>query len=219
MKKYFVLSSMAMLFMSQSLFAQYYDKDAEQFCTKVNGHPYKCRSVSHLSCAAYGGLMMTSVSGNAVNDEEGTLGGLDLGIRLSNTWGQSCCPVCFTLNAYLDLKYATYLSSDLDYDENPTNSSAQLSITPGIGLGRWSIECGPFIGYNDYNDFYGGEWDGYWETDTHGFDYGLRLRVRTVISIGQTPLEFGLHYDIGLSDRHGDFKKNDLVLTVGYPLF
>lgn len=214
------LFAMALLFVNQNLFAQNYNKEVEQYCYGVGNHPLRCHSFSEFGGSVYFGLMMSSVSGEVTNKNY-NLGGIDLGLRLTNTWGLTCQPVQFELSAYLDVRCATYVSiSDDDEDGSytldelpneptPTNYAAQLAITPGIKIGKWSIGCGPYIGYcgykNDYEEIFN-------DPDVSGLDYGLRIRT----AIHFTKVELGLHYDIGLDDHDGDYKKKDLVLSIGY---
>lgn len=213
------LVAMALLFINQNLFAQYYDDSVEQYCYRVGNHPLQCHSFSEFGGSVYFGIMMSSVSGDVVNKNY-NLGGIDLGLSLTNRWGRTCWPVQFELSAYLDIKFATYVSTsddedgsytldDISNDPTPTNYAAQLAITPGIRINKWSIGGGPYIGYcgykNDYEELFS-------DPDYSGMDYGLR--VRTAIHFSK--VELGLHYDIGLDDHDGDYKKNDLVLTIGY---
>lgn len=211
------LMGMTLLVVSQNLFAQKYNKEVEQYCYLIGNHPSQCVRDGGFNGSVYFGLMMSSMSGDAVV-EHSNLGGIDIGVRLTNTWGHSCRPVSFDLNAYFDLKLATYMSfSDEDEEDQmyPTNYAAQLAITPGVRFSLWSFDwrfdCGPYIGYygfkNDYKRYFS-------DPDASGLDYGLRFGTAVLLEV--VDIEIGLHYDMGLTDHKGDFKKKDLVLSVGY---
>lgn len=187
-----------------------YDNDVEQYCSRISSHPLHCNIDYKFGGFLYGGLMMSSTSGDVSG--KNTLGGVDLGLKLTNTWGYTCKPVQFILNAYLDVKYATYLStSDESNHTNDVDYAAQVTIAPGFRYGRISVDCGPYIAYSAYKDDFE---ECFTDPDVAGMELGLRMGL----SVHFEKVQVGLRYDIGLSDHGKEFKKKDLMLTVGFPL-
>ena len=201
-----------------SMYAQSYDKNVEQYCYHVNNHPLSCGIYHEFSRAIYGGIMMSSTSGTVA--EKHNLGGLDIGMKLTNAWGYSCQNILLELNGYVDLKFATKLGGNDDSDGtftlgdtptekvNYTDFAAQITITPGIRINKWSIDCGPYIAYSGYkNDTE----ELFTDPDVSGMEFGIR--VGTAIHFSKVQL--GLYYDKALSDCDKKFKKNDLMLFIG----
>lgn len=200
-----------MLFICQSVFAQFNLRSTSSpYSICVNRHPSKCSMDYEFGGSFYGGLMMSQTSGSIAGEHY--LGGLDIGVKLTNMWGYTCQPVKFELNAYVDIKAATYIStsnnsSTYDY----TDYAAQLTITPGVRLGRFSMDCGPYFAYAACTDNIEDVTDFFSYPKVSGFDFGLRMGA----AVHFEKVQVGLHYDIGITDHDKRFKKNDLMLTVG----
>ncbi len=201
------------------MYAQSYSREVEQYCYRTNNHPLRCHFDSEFDGCVFGGLMWSSTSGSVAGNHN-LLGG-DIGVKLTNTLGYTCQNVNFECNAYVDLKCATYLSTSDDSNgtftlgDTPTEDkqysdyAAQLTITPGIRINKWSMDCGPYIAYSAYkNDLE----DLFSDPDVSGMEYGIR--VGTAIHFSKTQL--GLYYDIALSDNDKKFKKNDMMLFIGF---
>lgn len=210
-----------MLFVCQGVSAQSSKSTPSPYSFQVNRHPSHCSMDYEFGGSFYGGLMMSQTSGSIAGDHY--IGGLDIGVKLTNMWGYSCQPVKFELNAYVDIKAATYLSTSDDSDgtftlgdtpsENKDYSdyAAQLTVAPGVRLGRFSIDCGPYIAYAAYTDNIQDFEDFFGCPKVSGLDYGIRMGA----AIHFEKVQIGLHYDMGLTDHDKRFKKNDLMLTIG----
>lgn len=210
------LTAVAMLFVCQGVSAQSNNNTPSPYSYRVSRHPSHCSTDYEFGGSLYGGLMMSQTSGSIAGDHY--LGGLDIGVKLTNMWGYTCQPVKFELNAYVDIKAATYLNTSDDSDgsftlgdtptvnEDYTDYAAQLTISPGVRLGRFSIDCGPYIAYAAYTD---GDFFG--SPNVSGLDYGIRMGA----AVHFEKIQIGLHYDMGITDHDKRFKKNDLMLTIG----
>lgn len=223
MKIRLLIATVTMLFVCQDVSAQSGNSMPSPYSFQVSRHPSHCSTDYEFGGSFYGGLMMSQTSGSIAGDHY--LGGLDIGIKLTNMWGYTCQPVKFELNAYVDIKAATYLSTSDDSDgsftlgdtptvnEDYTDYAAQLSITPGIKWGRFSIDCGPYIAYAAYTDDIDLEEFGeiFSSAKVSGFDFGIRMGA----AVHFEKIQIGLHYDIGITDHDKRFKKNDLMLTIG----
>ncbi len=191
-----------------------YNKNVNQYCSKIGRHPTQCRKYHEIYSCLYGGLLMTQTSGNVTDGSY--LGGLDLGYKLSNVWETSCSPIATILNAYLDVKGTTYIEdgsySLTDEERNlyPTAYSGQIAIAPGVQYKNVSVFIGPYIAYFGYGDVENAF------AKFHQKESGIDVGVRVGLSVHLNTVEIGAHYDIGLSNHKKDFKKNDLSLTVGY---
>lgn len=218
--KYKRLSKLiALLFISQGMYAQSYNNDVGQYCHRVNNHPLRCNMDYEFGGAVYGGLVWSSTSGSVAGKHD--LGGLDIGAKFTNSWGYTCKNIQVELNAYVDLKYATRISTKDDTDgisilgdtpsENKdyTDYAAQLTIAPGIRINKWSFDCGPYVAYSAYGS---NVEEIFSSPDVSGMEFGIR--VGTALHFTKTQL--GLYYDIALSDQDKKFKKNDLMLYIGY---
>ncbi len=215
------VTAIALLLICQCLSAQSNNDKVSPYSYKVNRHPYSCYSDYEFGGSFYGGLMMSQTTGTIAGEHY--LGGLDIGVKLTNMWGYTCQPVKFELNAYVDIKAATYLSTSDDSDgtftlgdtptlnKDYTDYAAQLTVTPGVRLGRFSIDCGPYIAYAAYTDNIDDIEEFFAYPKVSGLDFGIRVGA----AIHFEKVQIGLHYDMGLTDHDKRFKKNDLMLTIG----
>lgn len=212
------LTALALLLSSQGMWAQYslrgnapvqssYNKWVSQYASCISKHSSSCYSESAVEGAVYGGLMKSGISGNEVGENK-NLFGLNAGLKYTYLTGRSCIPVQFELNGYVDFKFATFISSE-DNDCEYTDYAAQIAVTPGIRISRFSIDCGPYIGYMGFQD---SREEMFYSPNVSGLDYGLRMGC----ALHFEEFELGLHYDLGLSDHSKQFKKNDLMLTFAY---
>lgn len=213
-----IITLIALLVMCQYLSAQSYNNDVSQYCERIGSHPSHCHGICELGGSFYGGLMMSSTNGIVAGNNN--LAGLDLGCKLTNTWGYTCAPLSFELNAYLDLKFATYISTSDDEEDfvlsdSPTEPSksntdyaVQLTVAPAIRYSNVSIDCGPYIAYSAYNN---DTEECFTDPAVSGLDYGIRMGL----SYHFSKVQLGIHYDMGLSDQDKKFKKNDLIITIG----
>ena len=204
-----VFTFIAFLCTTHSTYAQFYDGGAEQYSYRINKHPFHCSVNYELNTAVYGGLMWSSTNGAVAGKHN--LGGFDIGAKLTNAWGYTCQHVKLELNAYVDLKWASYLHGSDDSEDSHTDCAAQFTLTPGIRIKKWSLDCGPYIAYSAYkNDTE----ELFTDPTVSGVEYGIRLGTSLHFRIAQ----LGLYYDIALSDNDKKFKKNDLMLVIGINL-
>lgn len=163
-------TAVALLLMCQSISAQHYDSNVDQYCRHINSHPSSCRIDQSWEGSIYGGLMMSSVSGEALG-QSCSLGGLDIGASATYLWGRTCWPIFLEFNGYLDLKGATYISSE-ESDCEYTDYAVQLTLTPGIRINRFSIDCGPYIAYSAFSDV---QDDQFLSPNVSGTEFGIRV--------------------------------------------
>lgn len=205
------VASIVVAFLCQGVYAQLYDKNVSQYCYHINNHPFNCKLIYELGGSLYGGLMMSSTSGTIAGKHN--LGGLDLGVKLTNKWGYSCQPIKYELNTYLDIKFASYVFTSFGDDSSIqyTDYAAQVTIAPGVRYRNVSLACGPYMAYSAFTD------------DLDDPDYiipdpivsGVEFGLRIGIAFHFEKIQLGFRYDMGLSDQSGTFKKNDLMLTIG----
>ena len=212
MKTKRIIAALALFLSIQSIWAQQYSKyesRVSQYCNHISGH-YKShhhyRSLwdeSAVEGAVYGGLIRSSR--DEVAELEEKLLGVNAGFKCTYIVWRLNSPIKFELNGYIDLLEAGYDNSEYD-DDGYSYYAAQIAITPGIRIGSFSIDCGPYIGYMDLSE------EDEDESIVSGLDYGLR--------IGGTfrfkKFELGFHYDFGLTDHDKTFKKNELMINFAY---
>ena len=209
-----LLAVLALIFVCQGTFAQaYYDSNVNQYCYRANSHRTRCWKESETEGSVYGGLLLSRINGNEVNELNKNLFGFDVGVKFSYLFGRSCFPLSllFELNGYIDLRYALKGGTDTDNDD----SAAQIAFTPGIRINFFSVDLGPYIGYARYTKYYfedGRFSESESESVVSGLDYGLRAGI----SFHFNKIELGIHWDHALSDHSKRFKKNDFMLSVGY---
>ena len=192
----------------------YYDSDVNQYCDRVNSHPSSCWGESSIQCSVYGGLMMSLINDDKYFGNK-SLVGLDAGFKCSFLSGRSCTTTQFELNGYIDARIAKYYSREDGDSFRDTGYAIQFSIAPGIRFNRFSIDCGPYVGYAGYEPWVVEEVhfeDKNPSPNVSGFDYGFRVGC----ALHFERIELGLHCDIDFSGHNGRYKKNDFMLSIGY---
>ena len=210
MKTKRIIAALALFLSIQSIWAQQYSERVynrwvSQYSNHISGHYW----YSGWDGAVYGGLMWSSINGDQVEEKQ-DLFGIDAGLKYTYIIERSNSPVKFEVNCYLDLNLTGFTSSDSEYDEEDeygySDCAAQIAITPGIRIGFFSIDCGPYIGYMGFYE------DEEKKFTVSGLDYGLRMGC----AVHFKKYELGVHYNLGLTDHDKKIKKNDLMVTFAY---
>lgn len=189
-----------------------YDTAVNQYCERIGRHDMKCYNYREFNTTLYGGLMYVKTSGNVAGSNN--LGGLDLGAKFTHTWGMSCVPVQLQLNGYVDaMASATIDNKESSGKTYPAVYSGQLTITPGLRYGIVSVDCGPYIAYSGYRLLKDEKDD---KSSTLAKVDGIAAGLRMGVNISIKKIEIGLHYDMDFTDHKKDFKKSDLLVSVGY---
>lgn len=189
------------------------NKSVFQYSHKTNRHPLRCSKEHSVGASVYFAPVLTMTSGQVAGDN--TLGGLDLGVKITSL-NTTCWDVQWEFNTYIDVRAATFISTGEGEDMNewPTTYSAQLTLAPGIRFGRVALDLGPYLAYSAYkleNEESINSFQDFFSADVSGLEAGLRAGI----TFHLRKVQLGLHYDKALTNQNNQFRKDDVLLTIG----